>query len=397
MKKICLLLLSALLIALFTACSNTPSDISEGSETTTDAAPESEAVFTEPTAPLITEEEILRQTVVDYMKKMGTVEWTPEKTMDFSKAHSEKLIYTAGTTYRGMPYTNFRGGYEIFASALNKKGVYSGPVNYQKTYGNTCATSIKNAWMQVGNSFDFEFSIDMMPYYKDSGVLAIGDIPWEKYDEKNTTRSIVKHCDAATLYDAYAQMKPGDAFVRYLDTSGHAIMVTGEVKVFRGNNGTILPSRSTIVCTDQTGSFKTAKEGEPLSTWNIDIERSFEYLYQEGYLPVTIAELRDGKHEEPKLYIASEPTAELIAKTRTFRGAVNSNFKMASVTSTLTNKSGKILFTDISYPEGKVFSLSNLTETFKLKTMIPGTYTLNVKAVIGFGEFDVFDLTFTLN
>ena len=44
-----------------------------------------------------------------------------------------------------------------------------------------------------------------------------------------------------------------------------------------------------------------------------------------------------------------------------------------------------------------MFSLSNLTEPFKLKTMIPGTYTLNVKAVIGFGEFDVFDLTFTLN
>jgi len=396
MKKHLSLLLSTLLILLLTACSSTPTDMSEESESTADAVSESAIVPTDPEPPAMTEEEILRKTVVDYMNKMGTVEWSPEKTMDFSKNHSETLIYKAGQTYRGMPYTNYRGGYEIFANELDKKGVYSGPVGYQKTYGNTCATSIKNAWLLVSNSIDFEYSIDMMPCHEGSGVLAIGDIPWDRYDGKNTTNSIVKRCKPEALYEAYAQMKPGDAIVRYLDTAGHAMMVTGEVTLFYKADGSLYPDRCTVIFTDQTGSFTSAKEGEPHSTWNIDRERTFSYLYAEGYLPVTIQELQTGKTDEPTLYLAGEPTAETLSKNRAFRGAVNSNFKMTSVTSTLTDKNGKVLFEYTAFPEGKVFNLSKLNDLFSLKTMIPGSYTFTVKATVGLGEFEVFTVNFTL-
>ena len=397
-------LLFAMLLAmtvLFAAACNTSDPVSDESESTvgeeTTSTPE-ETAAPEPVS-LIPEGFDFRKTVSDYMRKMGLVEWKAKETADYSSEWdiTKGLIYEGGKTYRGMPYANQQCGFEIFAAHLDENNVYIGSTVFDDCYGNTCTTSIKNAWYLVSNTINFRYAIDMFPYPdKDTGVLPLGNIPWGEYDGKNTSLSVKKKTDKTTVYEAYSLLQLGDAVVYYHDNNGHGRMVTGEVKTARNADGTINGDRSFVTLTDQTSHF-IKNSDSPLPThWNVDRKFSFADLYVGGYLPVTIKELQEGKAEEPAFKILNKPLAKTFTGSKTFRGTVESNFKIILATSTLTDDSGNVLFTHTATPEGMSYDMTEPNSLFDLKTLGAGSYTFSVKATIGFGEFEVYSLTFEL-
>ena len=67
-----------------------------------------------------------RQTVVDYMYEMCTVEWTPSQKMTLtyykSKMDPSTSTYTVGQIYRGIPYNHGSSGLERFAAQMDVVG-----------------------------------------------------------------------------------------------------------------------------------------------------------------------------------------------------------------------------------------------------------------------------------
>ena len=62
-----------------------------------------------------------RQTVVDYMNTMATVEWTPVTDLYYTAANGTDQIILAGEVHVGLPYNGHSGSYERFLSAMESQ------------------------------------------------------------------------------------------------------------------------------------------------------------------------------------------------------------------------------------------------------------------------------------
>lgn len=235
-----------------------------------------------------------RKTVVDYMYAMANVVWTPSQDIDYSgpdAANSSSLIYKTGMIYLGMPYNNAKRSLEEFMGALNSGNVYAScDIGWNTAPGNSCSTSIEWAWKQVSSTVEYNYTIDMLPT-AGTGVVAVGDVDWSTYDGWNTLTSVCYVEDLRVIYEAYAATLPGDAMVRYINTGGHALMVTKETVVAYDSYGNINPDASYVYLTDQNNRLHTRRGYS--SSWELDRQVSFRQMLNEGYLPVTVAELRD--------------------------------------------------------------------------------------------------------
>lgn len=239
----------------------------------------------------------LRQIAVDYMKAMASVEWTATERIDYS-FNNKCLIYEPGQKYLGMIYNNNKNGLENFKLALDEEGRFKlTDLGWNTCPGNSCATSIKHAWQLISPDVEYDYSINMMPFYAETHVLPIGNISWSTYDGKNTTNTVLNMTALNDLYEAYAAALPGDGFMRYLDTGGHALMVTLEPHVVRREDGTIDPEQSEVFLTDQNNIMNTRREYP--SSWKVDRAMTFELARTQGWLPVTVKELVENKAAVP--------------------------------------------------------------------------------------------------
>ena len=339
----------------------------------------------------ITSDEVnLRQVAVQYMYDMAKVEWTAGPQMDYS-FNNKTLIYQPGEKYVGMVYNNCRNGLEAFKKALDENGKYKlEDVDWNTAPGNSCATSIKHAWQMVSPDVDYQYSIDMMPYYDDTGVAAIGNINWAAYDEKNTTNSILKNTEKKDVLEAYAMTLPGDAFMRYLDTGGHALMVTLEPVVVRDENGEIKPEESFVFLTDQNNVLNKLREYP--SSWKVDHKVSFEQSYTDGWLPVTIPELVEGKCPVPEYEAEEAPAAEDLAAGN-LKGAVKSNYCIMTV-HVEVKKEEEVVACAEAHPYKKAYDLSQLNESLALAELPAGNYSLAVTVTVGLGSKTVAEIAF---
>ncbi|MBQ8579146.1 MAG: hypothetical protein IJ448_00440 [Oscillospiraceae bacterium] len=332
----------------------------------------------------------LRQIAVDYMYKMAKVVWTSNQRIDYS-FNNESLIYEAGKTYVGMIYNNCRNGLEAFREALDEKGVYQlEDIGWDTAPGNSCATSIRHAWQMISPDVEYQYSIDMMPYYKDTGVQPIGDIDWTLYDGKNTTNSIVKNTDKNVILEAYALAQPADGFMRYLDTGGHALMVTLPPVVVRNADGTIDPEASFVFLTDQNNKMNTFRDYP--SSWKVDRQVSFEKAYTDGWLPVTVKELQEGNAPAPVFEISGQPTAAALAAGHGLAALVKSNYCIMTLRAEL-RREGQLLQEAQLHPYKREVSLENLA--ISLKDLPAGAYQLSVSARVGLGGAELFNVDFS--
>lgn len=312
----------------------------------------------------------LRKIAVQYMYDMAKIEWTSTALIDYS-FNNEKLVYHPGKKYLGMIYNDGKNGLEAFKKALDENGTYVlDDIGWTTAPGNSCATSIKHAWQMISPDVEYRYSIDMMPYYKDTGVLPIGDIDWSTYDEKNTTNSILNVTDKDVIMEAYALALPADAFMRYLDKGGHALMVTLEPVVVRDEEGKIDPENSFVFLTDQNNLLNTLREYP--SSWKVDNKLSFEKAYSQGWLPVTVRTLQDME--------APDPTFALDDAN------VSSNYCMMTIRLEITDADGKMAGMTEVHPYTRTFEVEKLKELAGWEGLADGEYKLEITVTVGLGS-----------
>ncbi len=288
----------------------------------------------------------LRAVAVEYMRAMAKVEWTAGPRIDYS-FNNKTLIYEPGQKYVGMIYNNCRNVLENFEEALDENGVYKlEDTGWNTAPGNSCATSIKHAWQLISPTVEYQYSVDMMPPYPETGVKAVGGIDWSRYDGKNTTNSVLNENPMQTVLEAYAAALPGDAFMRYLDTGGHALMVTLPATVVRTEDGSIDPEQSFAYLTDQNCVINHFRDLP--SSWKVDRQVSFAKCYADGWLPVTVQELIDGKAPAPEFSLSKQ----IFDPGKGFCGRIRSNYALMNVLLTL-NGTEYLL-----HPYTKAFRLS---------------------------------------
>ena len=368
MKKLfCLLLVAMLLLA--------------GCGTTTPAEPTEPPFEVEfPTMPPLadgaTDEEILqyrRDLVEQQMRYMCTVRWTPTETIEYSLVNKSKgleadkqtnpgdiVTLYKGTIYEGLPYThgsNSAYAFMEYATGLTETGTlivdgietadlsgygYQEP-NRCARLGTDCADQVFWAWNHISTSITFEYCANMVP---GNGCIPVGDYTHnETYF--NYTFPIADANGIDVMCESYAKMQKGDAMV-FINSkgAGHAIMNV-EVHVVRNEDGTINPQESYAITLEQeSGDERTQIDtyvdettGQTITRLQgIDREYSFQYLYDKGYLPVTCKELIDPSPlPEPKVEDSVQaPTVETM-----FTGFLKANYRIASVTATITDKDGK--------------------------------------------------------
>ena len=335
----------------------------------------------------------LRREAIRYMIAMASVKWTANDRFDYS-FNNKLLVYEPGQTYYGVIYNNNRNGLEAFTDAIDENGVlHVKDTGWDSCPGNSCATSIRHAWQLVSPEVEFNYCIDMMPVGPGKGMAPVGKIRWDLYDGKNTTESILKNMPEEDVLEAYIAAKPGDGMVRYLDTGGHALMVTKEPYVKRDRNGIINKDESTLFLTDQNNLLNTTREY--LSSWKIDKAVTFTKALECGWLPVSLKVFREGRAEKAYVKAYGAPTEESLAKKIDLLGELKSNYCFVNVSAKLT-RGRKTIASVTVHPYERTFSLRKLRFGKTIEALQSGSYKLTLTAKAGVYEFEPLSVSFQI-
>lgn len=394
-KTLCLILLLALLLS---GCGNS----ADTPETTQFKAQYPTVSSTEPEG---TQEEILayrRDVVEAEMRRMMSMLWTPAEDVTYSIVNNSqgveadqetqpKQIITlyADRIYQGMPYTHGGGsGYSFLdqATAVDENGVYTldltnadlngnanQSVNVCSRLGNDCADAIFWAWNQVSTTITFPGSGRMTEYY---GCVKVGDYlqPYDDLRVASSTKEICQSNGEQRMFSCYAQMQKGDAATN----SGHGVMIVS-VHVAYDADGGIDGEKSYAVILEQGSTCEKAEKSyynEELGQTvylceELDQKRSFDTLYAEGYLPVTCKELVDAS---PLDAVAVDDSVTDPSASNLFSGTVSANYRISSVTITITDKKGNTVQTATCYAkqsESGKFNLNRFIDPVE-KTVMKG-------------------------
>ena len=315
-----------------------------------------------------------RDTVVNYMRSMATIKWTPKSTIKYYyKNGADGRRYYAGTTYTGIPYTqNNRQNLATFKKYLNRKNVYTGSTTCSGYVGNDCSSAVKFAWKQISSSISFSYTGNMFPGSR-TGILAVGS--YKSTASTSSTKTITTSSGASTMYKAYAQLKPGDAIMARVEKVVNHTRLISSVKVVKNSNGSVNGSRSYVKCIEQCGLSRSRGN----TTWNVDKTYTFATLYSTYYIPITCKELKKASVSSAtgpsKLAISSynvPPTKYKAGKSYTIYGAVTSNYEITKVTVGIYNSKGKAVSEKTVRPNSTYFSISDVDNYIKFASAKSG-------------------------
>ena len=294
----------------------------------------------------------LRDRVEQNMRDMGTVEWSTTENL-YHDCTCQLAVcfgaYMPGKLHRGIPY-NHKGGSLtrfLYCMTTNEHGQY---VADQWTYGidsydgfdlyigNDCSGAVQNAWWTVSNSNDI-MNCQYMQLSWNRGTLPVGDWPSDitVADGQESADLVNKVAGREVMFDAYSQLRKGDAIMHVGENGNHVRMVAADAVIVRDENGVINGDYSYILSHEQ-GAPATL---DPyFCSWRIDYKYTFNNMYLGGYMPFTCEELVTGEMEEPECTITD--TAE--GYLGMVNGKITSNYHLECVTLTVTNSKGEETF-----------------------------------------------------
>ena len=224
----------------------------------------------------------IRQQMVEYMRAMATVAWTPQTDITYWSS-SLDFTFSAGEVYRGIPYTqNVREvNLEKFDTVLQKNAdevsVYIGPVTADQYWGSDCSSAVSMAWQLVDSTIPLWSTYDMFPG-DNPKIIAVGDYQVTSF---KSTKQIVSDNGPEKMFEAYAQLQPGDAMMRNFDGHGHVVLISR-----------VDPEHRTVSIIEQSGVVaKTGKLKGDDSSWRADAEMNYDEIFRAQYIPITLKEL----------------------------------------------------------------------------------------------------------
>lgn len=344
-------------------------------------------------------DEAPRDAVINYMRKMATIEWTPAEewtTIHKNEADNASLnlnhLYVPGKTYYGVPYANTGNSLDGFLSVLEDGKFTPNSPYYTELIGNHCSSSMDRAFEQIVDINGFggilpEWIPDDLMYPIGSGIEAPEG--WT-----NDTRLIAEHSGKDKMYAGYAALDKGDILYYTAPSGGHTRMVSG-INLVKSAVGKILYDKSTISVIEQTNAWYTTEKN---TTWFVDKKYTFNELFTKGFIPVTLKVYHDESFVIPDGYIAFEGknTPETLKKN-SLVGTVSSNFSFSYVRVTIKDSNGKIVLQDAEYQNinKKIIPMRSLY--LDVKTLPKGTYTFNLRAGIAKGGCDIQTFDFTID
>lgn len=245
---------------------------------------------------------LARQTVIEEMKKMAIAKWTPKETYTtyhyyaYGSGGGEKMTWTKGKTYYGIPYSQnptiyndinhkYNVTYDVFAGSLSKDGTLSRDLGR-----NDCSSSVVMALQTVDKKIKLTFTSQMRPGV--NNLVAVGSYTY--YGNKKTT---CQNNGASTMYACYSKLKPGDLLVQ----DGHAMMV---VDVDKTNKYVTIVHQTGLSkhYIPETDTSRNANGySDKNSTWGVNDKFSFYFIWYNGYIPLaskTLVEDDKNKQEQ---------------------------------------------------------------------------------------------------
>ncbi len=296
----------------------------------------------------------LRDRVVEEMYAMGTMVWYPDDlrhscTCQLSGCHG---IYNAAYVHYGIPYNHKGGSLSRMEYCLNEDGTVKDFVydmadfdGYDAYIGNDCSTAILHSWWTVSNSTDFIRTSYMVP------IHGRGTVPVGEYDDsmltstKAFTEVVTKANGEQTMFEAYALLRKGDAYVYIIEAGGHTRMVAEDAVVVRDQAGKINGDYSYVICHEQ-GNFDTDDEKMTTTSWRINWKYTFANLLLDGSIPVTMEELITGEMEVAECTL----TGSVDGKFGMTTGTVKANYFLDSVTLKITDETGNVVMDHRMFP-----------------------------------------------
>jgi len=411
------LLFSLLSVSLLTACTPTMPSVSE--ETTSSLTETNELVTTSATdTPLIADSPFdvpasmdeVRARTIEYFNAMSEVKWIAPETMDYKDdcPWTTHLVYEKGQTYYGLPYSTYRhpsAGIREFESYLDKKGAYTGPLEFRQLIGVDCG-AMRCAWGYGGAICGFGMQYDdFRPFPYDNirlnlpeVTVKVGDYDNSQYTPDTTTyQNIMKVNGEDKMYEAMAQLKACDLIGSRFELNGiiaqHVRMLVKDADVVRLGNGRIAATKSIITYSEQTSYVRTI-DGKK-TTWKLNVKATFKELFEDGYVPMTIASLKNETVTPIEMTASGFSKPENFASSPILKGTVKCNYNIFELHAAITDESGNVLSSFKAYPYALTALLSDYTLSTPVKELPAGTYRFTVKATIGFGEKTVADFPFT--
>lgn len=310
----------------------------------------------------------VRDKAVAYMRNMATIKWTPSKTIPYWSGGTRS--FKAGTTYKGMPYTqNNRQNLATFKKNL-KNGKYVGPAKSGTYVGNDCSSAVRFAWINgIGAKISFSYTGNMFPGSK-TGALAVGSY---SANSTTSTRTITTKNGTSKMYASYAQLNPGDAiFARVSGVVNHARLVT---KVTGSG------ASGKVYCIEQCGLSNSRGN----TTWNVEKAYTFKQLYSTYYIPITCKKLKDntvvdnGK-SELKIEGANKPSTLKEGTAFSIYGTITSNYKISKVVVGVYDSKGTAVSSKTVKPNTTSYSLKDISASIKFEKAKKGSNTYKVVA-----------------
>ena len=303
-----------------------------------------------------------RDVVEGHMRYMGTVRWQVDEEVTYSykgvvsgnATAQDTITLKPGRIYQGIPYTHGTGSaynFLDYAVSQNEKGVYqlsnlpqaaldgvnrSGEGNRARV-GNDCADCVFWAWSQVSSTIFFENTVHMTEAY---GCLKVGDYEFNMPIMETHTKEVTAANGDETMFAAYAQLQKADALVYVKDSSGgHAIMAVENHVEYR-EDGQIDGSKSYITILEQNAGSEVNQtvrmDGDDVIFLCeiLDKKMTYRQLYRTGYLPITCKELVD---PAPLAEVKVTETAKTFDKSNLFQSVVSANYRITSVTVTISS------------------------------------------------------------
>jgi len=339
-----------------------------------------------------------RQTVMDYMRESISLLWRSDKTFTYSLGNTERdqgksFTIVEGRLYKGLPYVYAAGTRDSFleyAGEPDEYGIYTitgveaTALNYESyggRVGNDCSGAVTNAWSQVSTSVSASTSSGCSPYF---GVVPVGNYLFNApINPSNNrvldTKVVVETNGEQVMYEAYAMLKPADAAYHqeYPSTKGNHIRMVKEVNVVRNTDGTINGASSYIIMLEQTRNLTSnntttthPETGETIYViGGIDRKYTFNSLFNDHYIPVTIKELRDPTALE-ETWVADSLEEEATIDNL-FTGNISSNRYTDSVKITIYNEEGEVVQQSISRKSRSYSKLFRMSQFVNEK---PGSF-----------------------
>lgn len=355
----------------------------------------------------------MRAAAVDLMRKALTVQWYSyedfEVTTSISSTPFRQYERYAGIPYTGpntsvyafLDYLNLRTGRLLIDELTSDYNAQLGPA-FTRAIGSSCSGTAGWAIFAVANSMRGVLQCYYMVYK--NGWLPLGDYTYDletpsfgKADSKDFTDDIVKRYGSQKMFECYALLEPADIVVWQDHVKmGHTMMATENAVVVRNADGSINGTESYVLIQDQRpGGFEQIDEttGQKYhAQGRVDYKYTFERLFDEAYIPMTVAEFQGTKkYEFPEVKLNTEKT---ISSPNDLNGTeiirIESNYPLATVSLFADNRTtgerkrlNSHLFSRAEIADGTAyhFSLKGFASPVKRTGALePGTYRVTIEA-----------------